>query len=79
MLVESTLQPLSNMTSFEGNYMRNHALIIQKVFTLPSFYFWPNMLDTQLLILHVRGQSHQPRSPDGFFFEFAENLDLLHI
>ena len=49
MLVESTLQPLSNITSFEGNYMRNHALIIQKVFTLPSFYFWPNMLDTQLL------------------------------
>ena len=37
------------------------------------------MLDPQLLILHVRGQSHRPRSPDSFFFEFAENLDLLHI
>ena len=35
--------------------MRNRALIIQKVFTFPSFY------------------------RDSFFFEFAENLDLLHI
>ena len=41
--------------------MRNRALIIQQVFTLPRFYFWPDVLDLQLLILHVRGQNHQPR------------------
>ena len=47
--------------------MRNCALIIQKVFTLPRFYFWPNVLDLQLLILHVRGRNHQPRSQDRYF------------
>ena len=47
--------------------MRNRALIIQKVFSLPRFYFCLNVLDLQSLILHVRGQNHQPRSQDRYF------------